>query len=290
MVDSRFRRRTFQRASLGIRTPCQTRTPELFFPAGEKPWVDADHPGAYDLARRLCASCESCQWCLAIGLGPPRKLRHVGRHNAGRASPDPRRQPGDHRPPGTRVPMSVASRSDHPAQEKAPGGRHRLNPGCPSAIHTRPPGTVYRTPRPERIMSDQHSRNQQAPCPGGRRRNDDDLRPPTPAPPDTARPGGRRASSHRPATPTGPTTVARPTSPTRGAEEQDMRGTDSSVSKDPIETLTRRARRAWRRSERQIVAEHRNVVASRLRQLATTPASPPGHIQTGGSAPSRSSA
>jgi hypothetical protein len=48
-----------------------------------------------------------------------------------------------------------------------------------------------------------------------------------------------------------------------------MRGTDSSVSKDPIETLTRRARRAWRQSERQIVAEHRNDVASRLRQLAT---------------------
>ncbi len=48
-----------------------------------------------------------------------------------------------------------------------------------------------------------------------------------------------------------------------------MRGTDSSVSKDPIETLTRRARRAWRRSEQHIVAEHRNVVASRLRQLAT---------------------
>ncbi len=48
-----------------------------------------------------------------------------------------------------------------------------------------------------------------------------------------------------------------------------MRRADSSVSKDPIETLTRRARRAWRRSERQIVAEHRNVMASRLRQLAT---------------------
>jgi hypothetical protein len=48
-----------------------------------------------------------------------------------------------------------------------------------------------------------------------------------------------------------------------------VRGTDSSVSKDPIETLTRRARREWRRSERQIVAEHRNVVASRLDQLAT---------------------
>ena len=48
-----------------------------------------------------------------------------------------------------------------------------------------------------------------------------------------------------------------------------MRGTASSVSQDPIETLTRRARREWRRSERQIVAEHRNVVASRLRQLAT---------------------
>jgi hypothetical protein len=48
-----------------------------------------------------------------------------------------------------------------------------------------------------------------------------------------------------------------------------MRGTDNSVSKDPIETLTRRTRRAWRRSERHIVAEHRNVVASRLRQLAT---------------------
>jgi hypothetical protein len=48
-----------------------------------------------------------------------------------------------------------------------------------------------------------------------------------------------------------------------------VRGTASSVSQDPIETLTRRARREWRRSERQIVAEHRNVVASRLRQLAT---------------------
>ncbi len=68
MVDSRFRRRTFPRASLGIRRPCQTRTPELFFPAGEKPWVDADHPGACDLARRLCASCESCQWCLTAAL------------------------------------------------------------------------------------------------------------------------------------------------------------------------------------------------------------------------------
>ncbi len=34
MVDSRFDR-TLQRASLGIRTPGQTRTPGLFFPAGE---------------------------------------------------------------------------------------------------------------------------------------------------------------------------------------------------------------------------------------------------------------
>jgi WhiB family redox-sensing transcriptional regulator len=68
MIDGRFRRRTIRRASLGIRTPCQTRTPELFFPDGEKSWVDADHPGAYDLARRLCASCESCQWCLASAL------------------------------------------------------------------------------------------------------------------------------------------------------------------------------------------------------------------------------
>ena len=58
-------------------------------------------------------------------------------------------------------------------------------------------------------------------------------------------------------------------SPPHGAQERHMRGTDSSVSKDPIETLTRRARRAWRQSERQIVAEHRNDVASRLRQLAT---------------------
>jgi hypothetical protein len=42
MVDSRFRRRTLQRVILGIRTPRQTRTPELFFPAGEKSWGDAD--------------------------------------------------------------------------------------------------------------------------------------------------------------------------------------------------------------------------------------------------------
>jgi WhiB family transcriptional regulator, redox-sensing transcriptional regulator len=68
MVDSRTRRRTLRRASLGIGTPCQTRTPELFFPAGERSWVDADHPGAYDLARRLCASCQSRQWCLTAAL------------------------------------------------------------------------------------------------------------------------------------------------------------------------------------------------------------------------------
>jgi hypothetical protein len=58
MVDTRLRRRTLARASLGTGTPCQTRTPELFFPAGQKSWVDADHPAAYDPARRPGASCE----------------------------------------------------------------------------------------------------------------------------------------------------------------------------------------------------------------------------------------
>ncbi len=37
---------------------------------------------------------------------------------------------------------------------------------------------------------------------------------------------------------------------------------------DPIETLTRRARWAWHRVERQIVADHEIVMAGRLRQLA----------------------
>ncbi len=32
MVDSRFRRRNLQRASLGTRTPCQTRTPNCSSP------------------------------------------------------------------------------------------------------------------------------------------------------------------------------------------------------------------------------------------------------------------
>jgi WhiB family redox-sensing transcriptional regulator len=68
MVNSRFPRRSFPRVSPGGGRPCQTRSPELFFPAGEKPWVDAEHPGAYELARRLCDSCGSSRWCLASAL------------------------------------------------------------------------------------------------------------------------------------------------------------------------------------------------------------------------------
>ena len=41
------------------------------------------------------------------------------------------------------------------------------------------------------------------------------------------------------------------------------------VCVDPIESLTRRDRRAWRRAERHVVAQHQNAVAIRLCHLAT---------------------
>jgi hypothetical protein len=64
----RSRRRGFQQTSPQGGAPCQSRTPALFFRPGERPWVDAEYPGAYDLARRLCASCAWRQWCLASAL------------------------------------------------------------------------------------------------------------------------------------------------------------------------------------------------------------------------------
>ena len=53
----------------------------------------------------------------------------------------------------------------------------------------------------------------------------------------------------------------------RGPEECYPAG-ERGGRQDPIETLTRRARWAWHRVERQIVADHEIVMARRLRQLA----------------------
>jgi hypothetical protein len=182
MVDSRFRRRTLQRASLAIQTPRQTPTPDCSSPP-------ARSPGATPTPRHLRSGSPQARQLRVVPMvpgrraGPPRKLRRVGRHNAGRASPDPPRQSGDHGAPGARVPMRVASRSDHPARKTGRGAVTTLTRGARQASTPDPREPFTPPPGPERILSDQHSRDQQAPCPGGRRRNDNDLRPLPPAAP-----------------------------------------------------------------------------------------------------------
>jgi WhiB family transcriptional regulator, redox-sensing transcriptional regulator len=182
MVERRLRRRRFQVASPGIRTPCQTRTPELFFPSGEKPWIDADHPGAYDMARHLCARCGSRQWCLASALAHPENYGMWGV-----TTPAER----------ARILVDLQATTARP-ERGSPGGSHLdrvTEPGkgargivtdLPQAARQPPapdPGTLYRTARPERITSNQQAETNKLLAPKRPAEKRDDLRPPRPAPP-----------------------------------------------------------------------------------------------------------
>jgi WhiB family transcriptional regulator, redox-sensing transcriptional regulator len=57
-----------RRSGVGLAPSCRGRSPDLWYPAGERAWVDSELPGAYDLARRLCARCGWRQGCLAGAL------------------------------------------------------------------------------------------------------------------------------------------------------------------------------------------------------------------------------
>jgi WhiB family transcriptional regulator, redox-sensing transcriptional regulator len=171
MVERRLRRRPFQVASPGIRTPCQTRIPELFFPAGEKPWIDADHPDAYDMARHLCARCGSRQWCLASAFAHPERYGMWGG-----ATPAER----------ARILVDLQATTARP-ERGSPGGS-RLDrvtepgkaPGGSSPTYPRPPVShPHQTPEPfiaPQGQNESRAINKPKPTsslrPSGRRRNE----------------------------------------------------------------------------------------------------------------------